>query len=145
MAKPIHEIVIFQKAVLFDSYGKLLALRRRDEDERRPGCWDLPGGGLEEHEDVRLAIEREILEETGLIVEGLQPVHVQTVTMSSRITFDNLYIGWSVESWQGEVRLSDEHVEFRFVTPTEFARLQTWDEGGFLQETVRKIAALKTH
>ncbi len=139
MANPIHNIVIFQKAVLFDEQGRLLALKRRDEDVRRTSCWDLPGGGLEQHEDVVEAIKREILEETGLIAIDLQPIHVQTVTMSMRSGVDNLYIGWQVKTWSGEIRLSDEHIEYRFVTPLEFAKLQTWDEGDFLQTTVKKI------
>ncbi|RYZ01409.1 MAG: NUDIX hydrolase [Myxococcales bacterium] len=46
--------------------GRLLLIRRGDS-----GKWALPGGTLEWGEDLRGAIEREVLEETGATVTAL--------------------------------------------------------------------------
>jgi len=48
------------KASIKDDTGRILLLREKD------GSWELPGGGLEQGEDPKTALSREINEETGL-------------------------------------------------------------------------------
>lgn len=43
-----------------------------------PGLWGLPGGGIEEHEQPRDAVLREVREETQQMVALAELVHVQT-------------------------------------------------------------------
>jgi len=50
-------------AVIFDRRGRLLLQQRSDG-----GQWGLPGGSVEIGESVREAVQREVREETGLIV-----------------------------------------------------------------------------
>jgi 8-oxo-dGTP diphosphatase len=59
-------------AVVFDEEGRVLLVRRG----RPPlaGSWTLPGGHLEAGESAEQAIEREVLEETGLRVRAEQLV-----------------------------------------------------------------------
>ncbi len=54
-------------AVLFDRRGKIFVARRADlpNAEGAPGGWQLPQGGIDEHEDPRAAILRELGEEIG--------------------------------------------------------------------------------
>jgi ADP-ribose pyrophosphatase YjhB (NUDIX family) len=68
-------------AVIVTADGVLL--QRRDDN----GKWGLPGGGVEPGESVRVAIIREVREETGLDVEPVRlvgvysdPAHHQIVT-----------------------------------------------------------------
>jgi 8-oxo-dGTP diphosphatase len=46
--------------------GKVLLLKRVDDDEFRPGQWDFAGGGIERGETVLAGVCREIFEETGI-------------------------------------------------------------------------------
>jgi 8-oxo-dGTP diphosphatase len=59
---PTHSVSV--AAAVVDGSGRLLAIRRRDN-----GRWEPPGGVLELDETIGEGLVREVLEETGLIVE----------------------------------------------------------------------------
>lgn len=54
-------------AALFNRAGLVLVARRADmpNAEGAPGCWQLPQGGVDEGEDLRVAVLRELAEEVG--------------------------------------------------------------------------------
>jgi ADP-ribose pyrophosphatase YjhB (NUDIX family) len=59
-------------AVVHDARGRLLLIRRGHEPSR--GLWSLPGGRVEPGETPARAVEREVLEETRLVVRAGPPV-----------------------------------------------------------------------
>jgi len=59
-------------AVVHDAAGRLLLVRRGHDPHR--GRWSLPGGRVEEGESPEEAVEREVREETGLVVRAGAPV-----------------------------------------------------------------------
>jgi mutator protein MutT len=60
-------------ALIFDNDRILLAERGK---EPLKGWWSLPGGLVETGERLAEAISREVLEETGLIVEAREPFEI---------------------------------------------------------------------
>lgn len=64
--RPVHS----SGAAVLDSRGRLLLLKRADED-----IWCFPKGTLEGGETLAEAATREVREETGLEVTILQPIH----------------------------------------------------------------------
>ncbi len=54
-------------ALTYDERGRLLLVQRANEPGR--GLWSVPGGRIEPGEDDAVAVAREMLEETGLVVE----------------------------------------------------------------------------
>ena len=55
-------------AVVHDAAGRLLLVQRGHPPH--PGLWSLPGGRIEAGESPERAVEREVLEETGLHVRA---------------------------------------------------------------------------
>lgn len=54
----------------------------------RPGSsWGLPGGFLEADEDPEEAIKREIMEETGLELEGIRLIQIRTIRKHLEMLF----------------------------------------------------------
>lgn len=61
------DAVIFRKG---DSDHEILFIKRKNEPFK--GQWAIPGGFVDEGEDLPDAARRELMEETGLEVEGLE-------------------------------------------------------------------------
>ncbi|MCL1902208.1 MAG: NUDIX domain-containing protein [Alphaproteobacteria bacterium] len=104
--------------------GKVLALKRSTRVGVVPGTWDIPGGRIDFGETPIDAIAREIMEETGLSVKIGTPWSTWTFMIDNSdvqvvgVTMLAEYIG-------GEIKLSDEHLEYRWIDPSEFEHLPT--------------------
>lgn len=69
-AKKKKEIVKNAIAIIVDKDNKILLLKRADEEGTwMPNKWALVGGGVEKGETNQQAVEREIMEETGLEIK----------------------------------------------------------------------------
>ncbi|MBC5793302.1 MAG: NUDIX domain-containing protein [Nanohaloarchaea archaeon] len=90
-------------------------------------CWEQPGGIIEDDENRFEAAKRELKEETSLEVKELKGFmrmeieHINTV---------KCYILFT-ESFSGEVELSKEHTEFRWIEPKEFRGLEWHRDAGY--------------
>lgn len=54
---------------MLDPEGRVLLLRGHDPARPHRYIWHAPGGGVEQGEDDRAAVTRELFEETGLVAE----------------------------------------------------------------------------
>ena len=135
--KLLNNVKFLQKCIIVDDRGRILALRRDPNDARRPNCWDFPGGNYEAGETVDECIKREIYEETKLLAKSLRAIYIAS-NMGKTYSDINVIAACQVcLDWEGEVNLSSEHVEYRWVTPEEFMDLETGDDGGFLKDSLR--------
>jgi 8-oxo-dGTP diphosphatase len=60
--------LIANRCIVLNKQGKILLLQRSSKDVFEPGKWELPGGKLEQGQDTTHALEREVLEEAGIMV-----------------------------------------------------------------------------
>ena len=109
--------------------GKVLVLIEPD------GRLDLPGGRVEENEDLSVALDREIIEETGLSVNIGRIVLCWSFEKNSKLRIDGAtyfcsYVG-------GKIRLSYEHRSYFWadkklverLCSADFGRLRTYLKG----------------
>lgn len=123
-----------QKAVIFHPFeATFLILQRRKDSSTGAAEWDLPGGNVIFGEIHLDAIQREIREETGLLVVDLQVAQVATGFNKDRQLY-HLFLGYSCKAESIHVRLS-EHEAYRWVTKQEAQGLL----GGYLLELVNAV------
>ncbi|MFI8346265.1 NUDIX hydrolase [Streptomyces sp. NPDC085596] len=118
-----NSLVVAASAVVTDGQGRVLLQRRRDND-----LWALPGGGMEMTDSLPGAAVREVKEETGLDVEvtGLvgtytDPRHV--IAYSDGEVRRQFNVCFRARLTGGELAVSDESTELRWVAADEIAAL----------------------
>jgi 8-oxo-dGTP diphosphatase len=81
----------------------------------RYGDWEFPGGQVEEGETIPHALEREVLEETGIIVWVKSLVGIYSNTRKPSI----VNIDFICEYVSGEPKISPESTQVEWVNPEE--------------------------
>ncbi len=106
-------------AVILTAEGVLL--QRRDDNR----MWGLPGGAVEPGESVRVAIVREVREETGLDVEPLRligvysdPVNHQIITYPDGNVIHYVSSVFECAIRGGTLTCCDESLELAYFDPT---------------------------
>lgn len=145
------QVKLLQKVAIIHQ-GKLLIMKRSEDATHRPGAWDLPGGNAEwpeANQSVanlhRQDVAREILEETGLVVEA---DHFTDENLVHFMTFfdadQQLYAvicGWKVvlTAESADIILSDEHTEFAWITLADLANYDLAEpKGTFIKHIIHR-------
>jgi 8-oxo-dGTP diphosphatase len=107
-------------AVIKDDLGRLLLIKRGHEPGL--GLWSLPGGRIEPGETDQQAVQREVREETGLIVTCGRLVGVVQRPGPSGTVFD--IRDYAASASGGELRPGDDAAGARWVTAAQAAALE---------------------
>lgn len=126
------------KGIIRRNDGKILVLKRSQLDDHKPNVWETPGGGMDAEESPQNALIREISEETGLVVAVADPFNVFTFKKDTGEF--KIGITFICEYLSGEVQLSSEHSEYRWIEPQEFSQMESVPS---LHEEVAKYASSK--
>lgn len=146
---------VLQKAVVKNKSGQILALKRTNDVRRPlPGCWDLPGGRVEasdiekwkgksgcgDDNDILInALRREIKEEANLEMGNICAIHSASGFSEKKKTFV-VVIGYACGAVdEDDIKLSNEHCEYKWIAKDDFLNLEIGDDGGLLSPIFKKV------
>ncbi len=100
------------KALVLNSEGQLLLLKRAGRSRANAGRWDLPGGKVDGGETWEAALEREVWEETGLTITGKNILGTAFRHLEGRTI---IYLIAGATTSNREVMVSPEHEAFAWI------------------------------
>lgn len=103
-------------AVVFKEDKVLLVLRGKPPAEKQ---WSIPGGCVELGETLQEAAEREITEETGIVIQAKKPVYTFDVIErdeDGHIRFHYVIVDLSADYVSGELRAGDDALDVSWVS-----------------------------
>ena len=101
--------IVAVAAFVTNTQGQVLMLKSPRGD------WEFPGGQVEVGETLPQALRREVLEETGIVVEPQSLVGVYSNTCSPSL----LMLDFVCDYVSGEIRASDESIQVEWVERSE--------------------------
>lgn len=101
-------------AIITNHLGDVLLVKRKDDEDFMPGIWEIPGGGVDACEGLGQALKREVLEETGLVVEDYRFVNTCTYRCTVQYNY-HVPIAGSAPA----ISLT-EHSSYTWVSPEDF-------------------------
>jgi 8-oxo-dGTP diphosphatase len=126
------------KLLIRNSEGKFLAVQKTPKVKvssgesyplygRMSGKWELPGGKFKSSDNRFDAARREIKEELGIELENLKDVVREEIEEDNSVDTRILF----TEDFRGEIEISSEHEDYRWVTPEEYAELDWHQDAGY--------------
>ena len=111
-------------AAVFDDQKRLLLIKRTDN-----GLWAVPGGYMEAGESLTEACAREVLEETGLIIQVKHLISVYTnphriLEYQDGNRLQLIVLHFEAEPVSHKLKTSNESSEVRFFSQTEVQELE---------------------
>lgn len=115
---------LVQKAII-QKDDKYLILLRSPDAKAFPEHWDFPGGKLEPNEEPFSGIEREVVEETNLKIKAIDIIGVYEMELNKQEEKIPLrFTIYSTKILSGEIKLSQEHLEFKWATKEEILQMR---------------------
>jgi 8-oxo-dGTP pyrophosphatase MutT (NUDIX family) len=84
-------------------------------------AWMLPGGRLNVEDQVELGLQREILEETGLKVKDIIPVHTAFWVIEKTPKYSVFFLCHLIG--KQDVKISHEHTESKWIKISEIEKI----------------------
>ncbi len=114
-------------AIVFKDQKVLLVKRSRPPSQ---GKWSIPGGRLELGETLQEAAEREIREETGVVIRASKPVYTFDLVdrdTAGAIQFHYVIVDLAADYISGDPVADDDALDARWVSAHELGALEVSD------------------
>ncbi|KAH0283139.1 hypothetical protein M436DRAFT_58610 [Aureobasidium namibiae CBS 147.97] len=120
-------IAVLRRTTDANSTWQLLVVRRVETETSFPNMWELPGGHVEQGETISEAIQRETMEETGLVVQDVIGKFEELRWTSKQGGMESVQFNFVATIQQpAEVTLNpEEHSEWKWIRENEITSLPT--------------------
>lgn len=125
MKKTVQCVAV--KAIIVNSRGEVLLLQKSNDDSRHAGNsrrYNLPGGKIMPAEQIEAALRREVFEETGLSLGGvdLRPIFAgEWRPIVNGVPFQIVGMFFVCRGWTGKLALDSEHDDYVWVSRSSVA------------------------
>ena len=117
-------------AYFLNEQGEVLVLQRAATNRYKPQYWDIPGGKMQMHEDVEMAIRREVREETGLELAAVgKPlsVYVNRSQLPQRKDVQIVFACTLKDTGAPVTINTREHETYRWIRPAQLPTILCMD------------------
>lgn len=117
MAIDVKKLYLVSKCVLINENNEFLIMKRTHYKNDNSGdFWDIPGGSVDEGEDINDAIVREIREEVGIEVKERLKILKMNSSKGKNESY-GIFVLYYLENFDmsQEIVLSEEHSEFKWI------------------------------
>jgi len=121
------------KAIILKN-GKVLIMKRSMKEDHAQVLWDIPGGKIDFGEDPIDCLNREVMEESGIKIEIIKLLRVWSFLKDSKTQIIGITMLCKYKS--GEVKISEEHTEFKWIKPEE---IKKYDTVPMLKESLENV------
>ena len=125
-------------AGLVEKNEKFLVLKRSVDKDFAPRSWEPVTGRLEEEENPKVGILREIGEETKIKAQVVMPVDTWFFCRGGK-EFPMVFIAFWCKHVEGEVKLGWEHSEYKWITLGEAIGEPALEHFHQCFESIRKL------
>ena len=133
----------FQVAVTatIEKSEKILVTKRSKDVANEAGLWETVSGRVEQTETSEKALMREIKEELGEVeIKIGNPYNIFKIRRDDG--FDLIGISYICEYISGNIKLNEEHTEYRWIKPEDF---ENYDATDGMKAEIRKFIGLKNN
>lgn len=123
-------------AALIDENDNVLMVKRANDNKRRPGEWEYPGGKVEEGETPEEALKREIKEEINIDI-NIEDIKPLTFFSHNYPNFHLFLPLWEVRKWQGEPLLLEGQEEIKFINKNELDNYNSLESSYFFSDFLK--------
>lgn len=116
-----HRVV----AAILHRGDQVLLCHRRADRQWFGDVWDVPGGHVNDDEDVGSALARELNEELGITI----PTPTTDPLFAGEVAPDTYISVWAIDTWDGDVTnvATDEHDQIKWFRRPDLAGLAVAD------------------
>lgn len=105
-----------------ENKGKYLLIQRAESSNNFKGLWETPGGKIDSGESFEDALVREIQEETGLAVVFDGVAGAVDIDIPTKPDYKVAVLYMKAHTDSDDIKISDEHQDYRWLAMTEFPK-----------------------
>lgn len=127
MADSEGRFMVAVGAIIENEHGQVLLLQRNKANDFGGEIWEYISGRMKQFESPEEALKREVFEEVGIKdIQIIKPVSVFHIFRGEKVAEKELVgIVYWVKTKQKEIRISEEHTDYKWVSRDDALTLIT--------------------